>query len=141
MPNSPSFARIVVDANPLISVLLGKAAVKVFMSGHIGEFAVAAHTIEEVKGFIPELALNLEEEPDKLGLVLALLPLTIYPRQFYEDQLSEAARRIAHRDPDDVDVLALVLKLDCPLWSNDADFDEAGVTRYTTAQLLKRLGL
>lgn len=105
------------------------------------EFAVAEHTIREVREFIPELAHELGEEPDQLGLVLALLPLSPYPRQFYEEYLEEAKRRIAHRDPDDVDVLALTLKLGCPLWSNDADFDEAKVTRYTTAQLLSQLGL
>ena len=48
---------------------------------------------------------------------------------------------MAHRDPDDMDVLALTVKLQCPLWSNDNDFDEAGVTRYTTAQLLRQLDL
>ncbi len=124
-------------------MLLGGAAVRVFVgSGRgVAEFAVAQHTHQEVRNFIPELARQLEEEPDQLGLVLALLPLELYPKQSYEDHLEEAKQRIAHRDPDDVDVLALALKLQCPLWSNDKDFDEAGVTRYTTAQLLRQLDL
>jgi len=135
--------RLVVDANPLIAVLLGGAAVRVLLGypDRVGEFAVAEHTLEEVRGFIPELARELGEDPERLRLVLALLPLEPYPQQFYEDHLEEAKRRIAHRDPDDVDVLALTLKLRCPLWSNDKDFDEARVTRYTTAQLLRRLDL
>ena len=143
MRNSRSLERLVVDANPLISVLLGGAAVRVFVSTRIGEFAVAEHTLEEVRDFLPELARELGEEPDQLRLVLALLPLSPYPRESYEECLEEAERLIAHRDPDDVDVLALALKLGCPLWSNDADFDEAKgkVVRYTTAQLLHRLGL
>jgi predicted nucleic acid-binding protein len=122
-------------------VLLGGAAVRVFTSGQIEEFAVAEHTLQEVRDFIPELARELSEEPDQLGLVLALLPLEPYPKQFYEGHLEEAERRIAHRDPDDVDVLALTLRLRCPLWSNDGDFDKTGVIRYTTAQLLKQLRL
>ena len=40
-----------------------------------------------------------------------------------------------------MDVLALALKLNCPVWSNDNDFDDVGVERLTTAQLLRRLGL
>jgi len=143
LPDSRSLERLVVDANPLISVLLGGAAIRVFTSGRIEEFAIAEHTLQEVQDFIPELARELLEEPDQLRLVLALLPLNPYPRESYEDRLEEAERLIAHRDPDDVEVLALALKLGYPLWSNDADFDEAKgrVTRYTTAQLLRQLGL
>jgi predicted nucleic acid-binding protein len=67
--------------------------------------------------------------------------ISFSPQHFYQGQRAEVKRRIAHRDPDDVDVLALALKLDCPLWSNDADFEETGVELYTTAQLLRKLGL
>jgi len=132
-----------VDANPLIAGLLGGAAVRVFLGypDRVGEFAVAEHTLEEVRGFIPELARDLDEDPERLRLVLALPPLEPYPRQSYEAQLEEAERRIAQRDPDDVDVLALVLELDCPLWSNDRDFEGVGIERFTTAQLLQQLNL
>lgn len=129
------------DANPLIAVLLGGAAVKVFTSDCVSEFAVAEHTLQEVQAFVPPLARELDVEPDRLRLVLALLPLSLYPREFYEDQRAQAEEQIAWRDPQDVDVLALTLKLQCPLWSNDNDFDKAAVTRYTTAQLLRRFGL
>jgi hypothetical protein len=122
-------------------VLLGGAAVRVFVSDRVGEFAVAEHTREELRDFIPGLAPELGEDPERLRLVLALLPIEPYPRQFYKDRIEEAERRIARRDPDDVDVLALTLKLGCPLWSNDNDFEDAGVERLTTAQLLRRLDL
>lgn len=55
--------------------------------------------------------------------------------------LSSAGRRIGKRDPDDVDVLALALTLNLPVWSNDNDFENAGVEWYTTAELLKTLGI
>jgi hypothetical protein len=124
-------------------VLLGGAAVRVFLGypDRVGEFAVCEPTREEVWDFIPELAQDLGEDPERLRLVLALLPLELYPRQVYEAHLEEAERRIAWRDPDDVDVLALTLKLSCPLWSNDNDFEDVGVERFTTAQLLRRLSL
>ena len=143
MPASRRIARLVVDANPLIAVLLGGAAVRVFLSypDRVGEFAVCEPTREEVRGFIPELARDLDEDPEWLRLVLALLPLEPYPRQSYEAHLEEAERRIAQRDPDDVEVLALVLELGSPLWSNDNDFEGVGIERFTTAQLLHRLDL
>jgi predicted nucleic acid-binding protein len=133
--------RLVVNANPLISVLLGGAAVKVFLSDRVAEFAVAEETLAEVRAFIPELARELGVDAERLRLVLDLLPLVVYPRSSYEDHLKEAEERIARRDPNDVDVLALTLKLTCPLWSNDKDFDDVGVERFTTAQLLRKLGL
>ena len=74
-------------------------------------------------------------------MALAAMPLRIYEPAFYHNQRAEAERRIAHRDPHDVDLLALALQLECPIWSNDADFEEAEIELYTTAQLLRRLGL
>jgi predicted nucleic acid-binding protein len=62
-------------------------------------------------------------------------------RPEYEGKLSMARRRIGKRDPDDVDVLALALYLNVAVWSNDNDFEDTGVEWYTTAQLLKTLGI
>jgi predicted nucleic acid-binding protein len=33
-------------------------------------------------------------------------------------------------------VLALALHLDVPVWSNDRDFEDTGVSQFTTAELL-----
>lgn len=62
-------------------------------------------------------------------------------RSEYEDKLPTARRRIGKRDPDDVDVLALALHLNFAVWSNDNDFEDAGVGWHTTAELLKALGI
>jgi len=35
--------------------------------------------------------------------------------------------------------LALALKLDYPIWTNDKDFEQTGTTLYTTAKLLESL--
>lgn len=60
--------------------------------------------------------------------------------QVYAAKLAEAERRIGRRDPNDVDLLALALHLRVPVWSNDNDFEDAGVEWYTTAELLQKLG-
>jgi hypothetical protein len=39
-----------------------------------------------------------------------------------------------------VELLALALHAGVPVWSNDDDFEDAGVEWYTTAELLRRLG-
>jgi predicted nucleic acid-binding protein len=67
---------------------------------------------------------------------LWLLPLTPYTGRIYRKSIAEAVRRIGQRDPRDVDVLALALHLGIPIWSNDGDFQNAGIDCFTTTRLL-----
>ena len=76
-----------------------------------------------------------------VSLAIATLPVRVIDREEYFRALPEAQRRIARRDPDDVDVLALALHLEVGVRSNDSDFGVANIEWHTTAQLLKRLGL
>lgn len=46
---------------------------------------------------------------------MAALPVTVVERSEYQDALPTTKRRIGKRDPDDVDVLALALKLNLPV--------------------------
>jgi predicted nucleic acid-binding protein len=70
-------------------------------------------------------------------LAVATLPVSAMARKIYASQIAEATRRIGQRDPDDIPILALTLKI--PLWSNDKDFEDVGVEWYMTEQLLQRL--
>ena len=97
--------------------------------------------IAEVRAYAAPLARKVQLPLDTVLLAIATLPVVIVDREHYAESLHEARRRIGPRDPDDVDVLALALHLRAGVWSNDNDFDAVGVEWYTTAQLLKRLGL
>ena len=132
-------AKLVVDANPILSALLGGAARRIFFGGEIHEFAVPDHVLKEVAAYLPALARKLGQETAFLSYIFDLLPLTRYDAMSYRKFLSEAQARIGNRDPKDVDVLALTLALEYPLWSNDRDFEWTGVKQFTTAQLLKVL--
>ena len=77
--------------------------------------------------------------PDLLLLAVAALPVMVVERDTYSRNLSEARRRIADRDPDDVDLFALALHENIPIWSNDRDFERAGVKLFTTERLLRHL--
>jgi predicted nucleic acid-binding protein len=103
--------------------------------------ATPAVAYDEVFEYLAPLARKKRLKLDTLLLTLAALPVTVVERSEYERQLAEAARRIGTRDPDDVDVLALALRLNLPVWSNDNDFEDAGVEWHTTAELLKTLGI
>ena len=43
-----------------------------------------------------------------------------------------ARQRMDRRDKDDWPILAAALALDCPIWTEDADFFECGVATWTT---------
>jgi predicted nucleic acid-binding protein len=72
-------------------------------------------------------------------IVVATLPVTAVNASVYARSVSEARRRIGRRDPDHIDILALALHFGLPIWSNDNDFEAAGVEWYTTADLLAHL--
>lgn len=124
--------------------MIGGRARNIFLSPAVGEFATTVKTFQEVLRYIPEIARKAKRAgvtQAELYMALAAMPLRLYGPDSYHEQRAEAERRIAHRDPDDVDLLALALQLGCPIWSNDADFEKAGIELYPTAQLLQRLGL
>src|SRR5437763_216892 len=59
------------------------------------------------------------------------------PLEIKRDLFYALTDGIGRRDPDDIDVLALALRLQAPLWSNDRDFERTGVEQMTTPDLLK----
>jgi len=141
-------SRLAVDANPILSALIGGAANRVFRAcpERVGELATTEHTVREVIEYIPELA--RKPKVQKAGITeadlyfsLVVAPLTIYTREFYEEKLEVAYQQIGERDPEDVDLLALALKLGASVWTNDQHFREAKVKWWTTARLLRHLGL
>ena len=131
--------RLVVDANPIISALLEGAALRAFWNETVKEWATTQFTVKEVLSYLPRLARKICVPEEMLRLELELLPLTTYKKESYRDFVPEAKRRIAERDLNDVDLLALALKLDYPIWTNDHDFEQAGPTLYTTAKLWEAL--
>ncbi len=82
---------------------------------------------------------NVSEEDvrDQIGK----LQLVVKNKAFYKSKLVESWELIGKRDSKNVDVLALTLKLDVPIWSNDNDFKGLPVKRYTTSQFLKPITL
>ena len=131
--------RLVVDANPIISALLGGAALRAFWNDAVKEWATTQFTVNEVLSYLPQLASKLHVPEEVLRLELELLSLAVYKKDSYRDFVPEAKRGIAERDRNDVDLLALALKLDYPIWTNDQDFQQTGPTLYTTATLLEVL--
>lgn len=121
--------------------MLGQAAARVL--DHPVEVVTTQNVLAEVEEYLPILAdrFKVDLEKAEKGFRLLKLRIAVQPRAVYEAHLEEAERRIAHIDPDDVELLALTLALKIPLWTNDKDFDQAGIEGYTTARLLAKLGV
>lgn len=140
MPGGAAVERIAADANVILSALVGKAALRVFTRSTLEVVSTRA-TLDEVREYLPVMAEAYGIGLELLEGRLRLLGVREYDRAEYQKSLRSAARRIAARDPDDVELLALALALDIPVWSNDSDFERTGVKWFTTARLLKELGV
>lgn len=95
----------------------------------------------EVDEYLPYFAQRYALPEDILSDALALLPVRIYSAREYASHLSAAQRLLSGRDEDDVALAALALKLQIPVWSNDNDYAAFPTGVFTTAKLLKVLGL
>jgi predicted nucleic acid-binding protein len=132
--------QIAADANVLLSAATGRAALKIFTQSSL-EVVSTSLNIKEVREYIPAMAEKYEMAAELLESQFQLLAVREFGIREYQSSLEKARRKIGKRDPDDVDLLALALELEIPIWSNDGDFEGTGVEWFTTAQLLKRLGL
>jgi len=126
--------KLAVDASPILLAVIGGSALKGFWDARISLYTTAS-TLREVLEYAPRLAEKADIPLQEALASLSLLPLTVYGRSFYKSKLPEAHELIGKRDPDDVDLLALALKLNLPVWTNDKDFENTGVPIYTTARL------
>lgn len=133
--------RLVADANVLLAAVLGGRAKAVLEHPEIDELLTAEPTLAEVQEYAVILARKRRLSLDTLLLAVAALPVTVVEEATYSSSVPRARKLIATRDPDDVDILALALHMNLPVWSNDNDFEETGVEWYTTAELLQKLGI
>jgi predicted nucleic acid-binding protein len=135
---STPLRKLAADANVILSAVAGKAALRIFLLDDI-EVVTTQFNIDEVREYLGVMAERYGFSEELLESQLKLLPIRVYQREFYEGLIANASKRIAASDKDDVELLALALKLKVPVWSNDRDFQNSGAGLYSTAKLLKIL--
>jgi predicted nucleic acid-binding protein len=128
---------VVADANVLLSAVSGRAAARVLASEL--DIHTTEHTWAEVVEYVPVFQQRYKITVQEMDAALEEAPVHIHGRMDYADMLPEAFSLVGKRDPEDVDVAALALKLGAPIWSHDDIFKDFPLRRYTTAQLLKIL--
>lgn len=126
---------LVLDANILIRAVLGRRVLPLLV-----------RYASSVQFFAPEFA--FAEAREHLPVILTRRSLPVAEALAVLDSLSEivqsisveaysafeeaARKRLAGRDIDDWPVLATALALNCPIWTEDADFFGTGVATWTT---------
>lgn len=116
---------IVVDANIILSALLGGKPSTILFDSRF-QFVTTDFTLNEVKKYLPELEKKLKISERELTSLLDEFPIKVYSRNFYKDKLQEAAGIIGNIDKKDVEILALAMKLETFIWSQDKDFEKSG---------------
>jgi predicted nucleic acid-binding protein len=133
-----SIEKLAADANPILSAIIGGKARTVFLSTDYISFYTTVFNFKAVEKYISILALNRNLPADDLYMALSTLPVHVRDIESYKDTLKIAKSMMKERDPDDVHLLGLVLKLACPIWSNDKDFEGLGIKVYTTLDLIRK---
>ena len=129
---------VAADANVLLGACMGAPTRRVFSQGGL-EIVTTEFNLAEVAEYLPRLAARWRIPVETYQATLGMLPLVSFPESGYVSRMEEAKGLIA--DPDDIHLAALALKLGVPVWSNDRDFERFPGGVYTTARLLKVLGL
>ncbi len=126
---------LAVDANPLISALLGGRALQLLFNP-LFFFVTTERTTWEVKRYISVIAERLGIAEIEVLNTFEDFPIRAYQSYFYEIAIGRATNAIGHRDPKDIDILALTYHLGTPLWTHDADLQTIeGIQTVTTQDL------
>ena len=136
---SENLRKVAADSNVILSAVIGKAALPIFIQPDI-EFITTQFNLQEVEEYLPRLAAKYHLDERGLLWQLKMLPIINFSESYYKSRFSDAERLLKDRDPDDVHLAALALKENVPLWSNDRDFKKLSIPVHTTAQFLKILG-
>ncbi len=137
----PRLKSVAADSNVLLSAVARRAAWRVFENAPDLLVVTTEVTIAEVVEYLPEFAARYKIGLEELYAAVEALPVDRYDEPDYASHLKQARKYLEHRDPDDVHLAALALKLRIPVWSNDHDLEELPLEVYPTARLLKLLGV
>lgn len=137
---SKSLRSVAADSNVILSAVIGKSALRVFSETGL-HVVTTEFNIDEVKEYLPVLAEKYGVPELVASTQLLVLPLDVQPESEYGYHLKRAREYLADRDEDDIHLAALALMLEIPVWSNDKDLHILPVDVYSTARLLKKLGM
>ncbi len=129
---------LVLDANILIRAVMGRRVRQLIKQYSAKVQLLAPDTaFLEAEEHLPQLCANLGLALDAAMAVYSKVCEAVqeFPAPAYSERELEARARIERRDPNDWQVLACALTLNCPIWTEDKDFFGTGVPTWTTDRI------
>ncbi len=136
--------KIVVDTNVLISALINPdSIVWKIISLEEPDFLVPEITVDEIEEYesLIKEKLSSQDREEEYNYLLSELfhPIVIVPIPVYEEKLEQAYEVMKPIDEKDTEFLALALQYDCPIWSDDSDFQEQDkIAIFNSEQIVER---
>jgi predicted nucleic acid-binding protein len=133
---------LVVDSNPLISLLISKGTRQDILFCDEIEPISPDWALFEIGKHWKEICSKSKFSEDDLNLSLKLVRERVKPFSLneYSDKLGEAEEISPHAK--DNEFFALALKLNCVIWSDEAAFKKQDkVEVFTSEELAKKFGL
>lgn len=129
---------LVLDANILIRAVLGRK-VRTLIMAYAGsvDFFTPSVCFDDAYRYLPELLNKRNIDTGPALAVLDMLSRIVQPieNEWLEAFETQARLRLKQRDEQDWPILAAALALNCPIWTEDADFFGVGVATWTTANI------
>lgn len=126
---------LVVDANILISAVLGRRVRHLIETYADVALFVPPSVLEEAQRNLPALAVKTGWDPQAALSLLESLTSVMEPVNVENSEWEAAARSRMRRDPSDWPIVAAALKIGCPIWTDDRDFFGCGIATWTTGQV------
>jgi len=124
---------LVLDADILIRAVLGRRALDLISRHQDGTaFFAADESFADAAKYLPPIFARRGLDWAIGAAVLNQLPALVQSVDHEVYAAFEAAARRRIRDQRDWPVLATALALNCPIWTEDADFFGSGVATWTT---------
>jgi len=131
---------IVIDANIIISALVKDGKSAELLVNPVLELYAPEFFMEEIIKYKDEILGKTHRNLEGFSLILSeiLLLTKIIPKSDFGDYIDEV--RLFSPDEKDNTYLALALKLNCPIWSNDKGLKEqTRVKIYSTEEIIDEL--
>jgi predicted nucleic acid-binding protein len=129
---------LVLDANILVRAVLGQKVREIIINyADSIDFFTPLVCFEDAYRDLPELLAKRGVDVEPALAVLDQLKRLIQPveKEWLEAFEAQARLRLKLRDEDDWPILAAALALNCPIWTEDADFFGVGVATWTTLNI------
>lgn len=136
-------SKIVIDANIIFSALIKDSTTRYLITYSDDIQLITPHfIIQEISTHLHEFSKRFNVEKYYLEKrteeIFELGEIKTIKAEVFSDFMNEAMKLIS--DSKDTPYLALALKMNCPIWSNDKHFKKQSRVRvYSTQELLKEL--